>query len=128
MTLLRDLMSCQILQNAMDTLADPDNINRFIILWLSEETPSNLPPKAQCYVPILEKFTAFCMPEPVNPIVISSLSSILKTPSHLYHWMQFLKRENTLKYLQFCFAVGKENFFFFFSSSITLIFIRRRIQ
>lgn len=40
--LLRDIFSCQILQNAMDALANPENINRIIIIWLEEHSTSLL--------------------------------------------------------------------------------------
>jgi len=114
----------------MDALADPDNINKFIILWLEENEAltdsSSL--STDKYIPLLQNFTKHSSSKPADMVRIFSLyvvlillfiyfgllqsmypnlSSILKTASHLYQFMQFLKREGTLKYLQFLLAVGK---------------------
>jgi len=106
--LLRDILSCQIFQNAMDALADPDNINQLIIIMLDPKSATLCDQETLPVTPILDNFTAFTGVKP-EPLIYPSFSSILKTPPHLYHLMQFLKRENSLKYLQFCFAVDEFN-------------------
>jgi len=107
--LLRDILSCQIFQNAMDALADPDNINQLIILWLDQDIATGTSDQENLdFTPILHNFTMFSPSKP-EPCIYPSFSSILKTPPHLYHLMQFLKRESSLKYLQFCFAVDEFN-------------------
>lgn len=112
MTLLKDLLSCQVLQKAMDTIGDPININRFLILWLGPDSEStrlfDRAPSGRL-TPLLGSFTLNCQQAQTTEAVISlSLSTVLKKPSYMYHFMQFLKREKTLKYLQFCSAVGME--------------------
>ncbi|KAI9555168.1 hypothetical protein GHT06_017683 [Daphnia sinensis] len=110
--LLRDILSCQILQNAMDALANPENINRIIIVWLDEYSTillANETEESEPGVQILNNFIKDYHPNTKNLCLYPSLSSILKTPPHLYQLMQFLKRINTLKYLQFCFAVDEFN-------------------
>ncbi|XP_046464686.1 sorting nexin-14-like isoform X1 [Daphnia pulex] len=110
--LVRDILSCQVLQHAMDALANPENINRLTIVCLDEYSTVLLGSQtveSDPGVQILNNFTNNCQPNTKDLCLYPSLSSILKTPPHLYQLMQFLKRINTLKYLQFCFAVDEFN-------------------
>ena len=65
--LLRDILSCQIFQNAMDALADPDNINQLIIIMLDPKSATLCDQETLPVTPILDNFTAFTgvKPEPV---------------------------------------------------------------
>ena len=64
--LLRDILSCQILQNAMDALANPENVNRLLIVWLEESNTvlesHNI--ESDTGVPMLNSFTNDCLPKP----------------------------------------------------------------
>ena len=64
--LLRDILSCQILQNAMDALANPENVNRLLIVWLEEShtvlESHNI--ESDTGVPMLNSFTNDCLPKP----------------------------------------------------------------
>lgn len=70
-TLIKDLLSCQVLQNASDTLADPDVINELILLWLdetSEDEYLDLEPR-EC-VSLLDNFARNDL---VKPKIVSDL-------------------------------------------------------
>lgn len=67
--LLRDILSCQILQNAMDALANPENINRVIIVWLDEYSTvllANETEESEPGVQILNNFTKDYHPNTKN--------------------------------------------------------------
>jgi len=65
--LLRDILSSKIFQNAMDALADPDNINQLIIVMLDQESATLVDQKTLPVTRILHNFTKFTTikPEPV---------------------------------------------------------------
>lgn len=67
---LRDLLGYQILQNAMDALADPDNVNQFIILWLDENEilPHSPNLATDQYVPLLQNFTKHSPSKPSDMV------------------------------------------------------------
>ena len=69
--LLRDILSCQIFQNAMDALADPDNINQLIILWLDQDIATGTSDQENLdFTPILHNFTMFSPSKP-EPVILS---------------------------------------------------------
>lgn len=55
---LRDILSCQILQHAMDALANPEHVNRLLVLWLDENNAvlGNSSSESDPGVPILKNF------------------------------------------------------------------------
>ncbi len=62
--LLRDILSCQILQNAMDALANPENVNRLLNIWLGENhiVSQNQSTESNPGVQMLNNFTNDCLP------------------------------------------------------------------
>lgn len=121
---MRDILSNLVLQKTLDTIADPDIINQLLMIGLKINDEGYLHSTTD-EVTLFKNFTDFPVQAPtsvsketVNLVEINlnfiyvqylypKLSEVLKTPSYLYHLMQFMKREKSLKYLQFIFAVGK---------------------
>lgn len=88
----------------MDVLADPNIINSLIILlatykYNAQEYQS--PPEEN-----VEFLQNFVNKETNDSLLGLNLKTVLKTPSLLYEFMKFLKREGYLHLLQFCLDVG----------------------
>lgn len=75
--LLRELLSCQIFQNAMDAIADPDNINHLIILWLDENEiiSKTSDSRFDQLVPALKEFSSYVPPKPSEMVIYSNIAS-----------------------------------------------------
>jgi hypothetical protein len=80
--LVRDILSCQVLQHAMDALANPENINRLMIVCLDEYSTMLLGSQtveSDPGVQILNNFTNNCQPNTKDLVWRYYINIILET-------------------------------------------------
>lgn len=91
---LRDVLGCQILQNAMDALADPDNINKCIILWLEENEalPDNsCHQSTDQYIPLLQNFIKHSSSKPADMVHTLIQNFQFSIFYHLFHFSRCIQ-------------------------------------
>lgn len=88
----------------MDVLADPNTINFLVIKGLSKGKHGQ---KLQEYHKKVQFLQNFQRRKNKKSVFSSDLKTVLKTPQLLYAFMQFLKKEGHVHYLQFCLDIGK---------------------
>ena len=88
--LLRELLSCQIFQNAMDAIADPDNINHLIILWLDENEiiSKTSDSKFDRLVPALKEFSSYAPPKPSEMVIYLNTANYKR--NNIFHLFIFI--------------------------------------
>ncbi|KAG7196813.1 hypothetical protein KM043_016926 [Ampulex compressa] len=98
--ILREILANWIVLPALDTLADPSNVNALISLSTHQESPlveySDTPG-----IPMLQSWlssSAFSTCDRLKP----SLEEILNNPQLLYMFMQHIKDTGPMNLLQFC--------------------------
>lgn len=102
--LMREIISGWVLLPLMDVLADPNIINYVTILATTYKYKSaNLETQQQKPVELLCNFSNRIKK---SSALTSDLKTIRKDTDLLYAFMQFLKKENSVHYLQFCLDVG----------------------
>ncbi|XP_038048317.1 sorting nexin-14-like [Patiria miniata] len=107
-TFVREVASGSIFLLGMDVVADPDIVNKLLMIFFDEEPfpPATDPPSEK--VVLLESFSN------IHPVNKSSalqyeMSEILGTHSLLFPFLQYMKRDGALNILQFCLTVEDFN-------------------
>ncbi|XP_073531759.1 sorting nexin-14 isoform X2 [Phyllobates terribilis] len=102
--LLREILSGSVFLPSMDFLADPDNVNRLLLIFIDNSPPEQATEPASSLVPFLEKFAE---PKNKNPSVLKlELKEIRAEQDLLFRFMNFLKQEGAVHVLQFCLTVA----------------------
>ncbi|XP_033630847.1 sorting nexin-14-like isoform X2 [Asterias rubens] len=107
-TFVREVASGSVFLLGMDVVADPDIVNKLLMIFFDEEPfPAACDPPSKQVV-LLETFSN------VRPIKKSSalqyeMSEILSNHSLLFPFLQYMKRDGALNILQFCLTVEDFN-------------------
>ncbi|XP_044144605.1 sorting nexin-14 isoform X5 [Bufo gargarizans] len=105
--LLREILSGSVLLPSMDFLADPDNVNRLLLIFIDNSPPEEATEPTSTLVPFLQKFAE---PKNKNPSVLKlELKEIRAEQDLLFRFMSFLKQEGAVHVLQFCLTVEEFN-------------------
>ncbi|XP_066461276.1 sorting nexin-14 isoform X1 [Eleutherodactylus coqui] len=105
--LLREILSGSVFLPSMDFLADPDNVNRLLLLFIDDNPPEQATEPTSNLVPFLQKFAE---PKNKNPSVLKlELKEIRAEQDLLFRFMNFLKQEGAVHVLQFCLTVEEFN-------------------
>ncbi|KAM5163947.1 sorting nexin-14 isoform 2-T2 [Mantella aurantiaca] len=105
--LVREILSGSVFLPSMDFLADPDNVNRLLLLFIDDSPPEQATEPASNLVPFLQKFAE---PQNKNPSVLKlELKEIREEQDLLFRFMNFLKQEGAVHVLQFCLSVEEFN-------------------
>ncbi|XP_040284661.1 sorting nexin-14 isoform X4 [Bufo bufo] len=105
--LLREILSGSLLLPSMDFLADPDNVNRLLLIFIDNSPPEEATEPTSTLVPFLQKFAE---PKNKNPSVLKlELKEIRAEQDLLFRFMSFLKQEGAVHVLQFCLTVEEFN-------------------
>ncbi|XP_068087212.1 sorting nexin-14 isoform X2 [Hyperolius riggenbachi] len=105
--LVREILSGSVFLPSMDFLANPDNVNRLLLLFMDDSPPEQATDPASSLVPFLQKFAE---PKNKNPSVLKlELKEIRAQQDLLFRFMNFLKQEGAVHVLQFCLAVEEFN-------------------
>ncbi|XP_074646069.1 sorting nexin-14-like [Tubulanus polymorphus] len=107
-SLLSEILSGSVLLPLMDLLADPDIINKLILLLIDESPPP------VCNDPLSDDVTLLAdygVPLSNNNsfLRIGGLADILQNQDALFPFMQFLKQEASINVLMFCLAADDFN-------------------
>ncbi|XP_073445737.1 sorting nexin-14 isoform X2 [Dendrobates tinctorius] len=105
--LLREILSGSVFLPSMDFLADPDNVNRLLLIFIDNSPPEQATEPTSSLVPFLQKFAE---PKNKNPSVLKlELKEIRAEQDLLFRFMNFLKQEGAVHVLQFCLTVEEFN-------------------
>ncbi|KAM4771617.1 sorting nexin-14 isoform 2-T2 [Rhinophrynus dorsalis] len=105
--LVREILSGSVFLPSMDFLADPDNVNRLLLIFIDDTPPEQATEPTSGLVPFLQKFAE---PKSKNPSVLKlELKEIRAEQDLLFRFMNFLKQEGAVHVLQFCLAVEEFN-------------------
>ncbi|XP_069462448.1 sorting nexin-14 isoform X10 [Ambystoma mexicanum] len=105
--LIREILSGSVFLPSMDFLADPDTVNRLLLLFIDNTPPEKASEPTSSMVPFLQKFAE---PKNKNPSVLKlELKEIRDQQDLLFRFMKFLKQEGAVHVLQFCLAVEEFN-------------------
>ena len=105
--LLREILSGAVILPGLDTLADPDVINKILLFFLDDTPPAQCSDPPSPMVPILENFN-----RPLGKrtsCLHLELQDILAHPEALFPFMQFMKSEASVNVLQFYLSVEEFN-------------------
>ncbi|XP_064637730.1 sorting nexin-14-like isoform X3 [Lineus longissimus] len=104
-SLLREILASSILLPVMDVIADPDIVNKLLLVFFDDTPPPVCldPPSTQ--VTILANFSV-PLSRNCSSLHIESVADIMNNQEALYPFMQFLKREASVNVLMFCLAAG----------------------
>ncbi|GAB6032639.1 Sorting nexin-14 [Chamberlinius hualienensis] len=104
--LVQEILSGPILMSTMDTIADPDIINDFLLVIFDKTPITRYPPDTEPKLLFLERFAP--MRDLVFVTQLSEEISYTKAKSdYLYPLMKFMKRERTISVLQFCLEIDE---------------------
>ncbi|XP_077979944.1 sorting nexin-14-like [Glandiceps talaboti] len=106
--LVREVLAGSVVLQGMDVIADPDIINKLLLIFFDEEpmtVPTDPPSSKVC---ILEGFYE-CQNKQRNSALHLELTDMLNDKMMLYHFMEFMKTEGSLSVLQFCLSVEDFN-------------------
>ncbi|KAM4695381.1 sorting nexin-14 isoform 2-T2 [Discoglossus pictus] len=105
--LIREILSGSVFLPSMDFLADPDNVNRLLLIFIDDTPPEQATEPTSTLVPFLQKFAE---PKNKNPSVLKlELKEIRAEQDLLFRFMNFLKQEGAVHVLQFCLTVEEFN-------------------
>ncbi|XP_075058823.1 sorting nexin-14 isoform X2 [Mixophyes fleayi] len=105
--LVREILSGSVFLPSMDFLADPDNVNRLLLLFIDNSPPEKATEPTSNLIPFLQKFAE---PKNKNPSVLKlELKEIRAEQDLLFRFMNFLKQEGAVHVLQFCLTVEEFN-------------------
>ncbi|CAH2249307.1 sorting nexin-14 isoform X3 [Pelobates cultripes] len=105
--LLREILCGSVFLPALDFLADPDNVNRLLLIFIDDSPPEEATEPVSHLVPFLQKFAE---PKNKNPSVLKlELREIRSEQDLLFRFMKFLKQEGAVHVLQFCLTVEEFN-------------------
>ncbi|XP_030054992.1 sorting nexin-14 isoform X2 [Microcaecilia unicolor] len=105
--LVREILSGSVLLPSMDFLADPDTVNRLLLIFIDDTPPEKATDPASQLVPFLQKFAE---PKSKKPSVLKlELKEIRAQQDLLFRFMNFLKQEGAVHLLQFCLSVEEFN-------------------
>ncbi|KAM9315942.1 sorting nexin-14 [Gastrophryne carolinensis] len=105
--LVREILSGSVFLPLMDFLADPDNVNRLLLIFIDDRPPEQATEPESNLVPFLQRFAE---PKNKNPSVLKlELKEIRGEQDLLFRFMNFLKQEGAVHVLQFCLSVEEFN-------------------
>ncbi|XP_063773033.1 sorting nexin-14 isoform X3 [Pseudophryne corroboree] len=105
--LVREILSGSVFLPSMDFLADPDNVNRLLLIFIDKSPPEKATEPTSNLVPFLQKFAEA---KNKNPSVLKlELKEIRAEQDLLFRFMNFLKQEGAVHVLQFCLTVEEFN-------------------
>ncbi|XP_078504288.1 sorting nexin-14 isoform X2 [Lissotriton helveticus] len=105
--LIREILSGSVFLPSMDFLADPDTVNRLLLLFIDNTPPEKASEPTSPLVPFLQKFAE---PKNKKPSVLKlELKQIREQQDLLFRFMKFLKQEGAVHVLQFCLSVEEFN-------------------
>ncbi|KAE8603019.1 hypothetical protein XENTR_v10014196 [Xenopus tropicalis] len=105
--LLREILSGSVFLPSMDFLADPDTVNKLLLIFMDDSPPEQATEPTSSLIPFLQKFAE---PRNKNPSVLKmELQEIRKEQDLLFRFMNFLKQEGAVHVLQFCLTVEEFN-------------------
>ncbi|CAI9721892.1 sorting nexin-14-like isoform X2 [Octopus vulgaris] len=100
--LVREVISGSLLQVGMDVLADPDNVNNLILVFLDNTPPPIVTKPPTEEVPFLTDLADVQVKN--TSCLHLELADIMSQTDLLYTFMQFMKSEAAVSVLQFCLA------------------------
>ncbi|XP_022092527.1 sorting nexin-14-like [Acanthaster planci] len=107
-TFVREVVSGSVFLLGMDVVADPDIVNKLLMIFFDEEPfPPAIDPPSEKVI-LLE---SFCNVHPVekSSALQYEMSEILGNHSLLFPFLQYMKRDGALNILQFCLTVEDFN-------------------
>ncbi|XP_018117319.1 sorting nexin 14 L homeolog isoform X1 [Xenopus laevis] len=105
--LVREILSGSVFLPSMDFLADPDTVNKLLLIFMDDSPPEQATEPTSSLIPFLQKFAE---PRSKNPSVLKmELQEIRKEQDLLFRFMNFLKQEGAVHVLQFCLTVEEFN-------------------
>ncbi|KAM8952667.1 sorting nexin-14 isoform 2-T2 [Pelodytes ibericus] len=105
--LVREILCGSVFLPSLDFLADPDNVNRLLLIFIDDRPPEQATEPISNLVPFLQKFAE---PKNKNPSVLKlELKEIRAEQDLLFRFMKFLKQEGAVHVLQFCLTVEEFN-------------------
>ncbi|KAL6095471.1 snx14 [Pungitius sinensis] len=105
--LLREVMAGSVLLPTMDFMADPDNVNLMVLLFVDNSPPESPSDPPSPLVPFLQKYADVSSKKP--SVLKLELKEIREQQDLLFRFMNFLKQEGAVHVLQFCLAVEEFN-------------------
>uniref|UniRef100_A0A8C5QP18 Sorting nexin 14 n=1 Tax=Leptobrachium leishanense TaxID=445787 RepID=A0A8C5QP18_9ANUR len=105
--LVREILCGSLFLPALDFLADPDNVNRLLLIFIDDSPPEQATEPVSNLVPFLQKFAET---KNKNPSVLKlELREVRSEQDLLFRFMKFLKQEGAVHVLQFCLTVEEFN-------------------
>nr|XP_021139670.1 sorting nexin-14 isoform X2 [Columba livia]XP_021139671.1 sorting nexin-14 isoform X2 [Columba livia] len=105
--LIREILPGSVFLPSMDFLADPDTVNRLLLIFIDDSPPEKATEPTSSLVPFLQKFAE---PRNKKPSVLKlELKEIRDQQDLLFWFMNFLKQEGAVHVLQFCLTVEEFN-------------------
>uniref|UniRef100_A0A8C9WGH5 Sorting nexin 14 n=1 Tax=Scleropages formosus TaxID=113540 RepID=A0A8C9WGH5_SCLFO len=121
--LIREVLAGSVFLPSMDFLADPDTVNRLLLIFIDNSPPERATEPSSTMVPFLQKYS-----DPRNKkssVLKLELKEIREQQDLLFRFMNFLKQEGAVHVLQFCLTVGE--FLHPLSSSLGSAFEKLRV-
>ncbi|XP_018589605.1 sorting nexin-14-like isoform X2 [Scleropages formosus] len=101
--LIREVLAGSVFLPSMDFLADPDTVNRLLLIFIDNSPPERATEPSSTMVPFLQKYS-----DPRNKkssVLKLELKEIREQQDLLFRFMNFLKQEGAVHVLQFCLTV-----------------------
>uniref|UniRef100_A0A8C9U017 Sorting nexin-14 n=1 Tax=Scleropages formosus TaxID=113540 RepID=A0A8C9U017_SCLFO len=105
--LIREVLAGSVFLPSMDFLADPDTVNRLLLIFIDNSPPERATEPSSTMVPFLQKYS-----DPRNKkssVLKLELKEIREQQDLLFRFMNFLKQEGAVHVLQFCLTVEEFN-------------------
>ncbi|KAL4624026.1 sorting nexin-14-like isoform X1 [Arapaima gigas] len=105
--LIQEVLAGSVFLPSMDFLADPDTVNRLLLIFIDNSPPEPAMEPSSTMVPFLQKYS-----DPRNKkasVLKLELKEIREQQDLLFRFMNFLKQEGAVHVLQFCLTVEEFN-------------------
>ncbi|XP_037541156.1 sorting nexin-14 [Nematolebias whitei] len=105
--LLREVMAGSVILPTLDFMADPDNVNLMVLIFVDDTPPEAATEPPSPLVPFLHKYANVNSKKP--SVLKLELKEIREQQDLLFRFINFLKQEGAVHVLQFCLAVEEFN-------------------
>ncbi|XP_017295480.1 sorting nexin-14 [Kryptolebias marmoratus] len=105
--LLREVMAGSVILPTLDFMADPDNVNLMVLIFLDDTPPEEATEPPSPLVPFLQKYANISNKK--LSVLKLELKEVREQQDLLFRFINFLKQEGAVHVLQFCLSVEEFN-------------------
>ncbi|XP_067900781.1 sorting nexin-14 isoform X2 [Heterodontus francisci] len=105
--LIQEILAGSVFLPSLDFLADPDTVNRLLLIFIDDSPPEPATEPPSSLVPFLQRYAD--ARNKAQSALKLELKEIREQQDLLFWFMNFLKQEGAVHVLQFCFTVEEFN-------------------